>query len=404
MSFSFPRIIKRIILLLFILILYFNNETLSNNLCTFVDQPCMYVAIIEILFFLFCCLHYRLSINVGILLVTLFMCLTIIIVGLSDYQISNGYWLTIMNILLAASFSALLSMKDFSYYYVRFIFILAVASLIITYPLSSVVRHLPLQHVYNSANLGFYNVGICYIVDNDSYVRNTGIFREAGVWGAFVFFALMLLYNNPRLVREKMFYPIIIVLTLTIISTFSTSCLIALVLFFVANAIQSRKNSSRNILLAVVFVGVFLLINRFSGGNDAIIGTINKIDSESSSFLIRADAIKTSIPLAIENPFGYGIVRGAEVLQQSSSVDVFHNTSTIVSTIIYYGFLFFVCYLIGLFSFCKRSLGNIWLVIPLLFLINAEQYIFNPIIYLFLFYGFRKDCIEPSLVAVNPVD
>lgn len=88
------------------------------------------------------------------------------------------------------------------------------------------------------------------------------------------------------------------------------------------------------------------------------------------------------------NPFGLGIVDGAAALMQSNTLDAFHNTSTLVAGGVYFGFLYLIIYIIGMFLFCKKRLGAWMFIIPLVLLLSGEQYIFNPWWYMLLFYGF----------------
>lgn len=373
--------------LIFVLLFYFNNETLPNNLSQRVSQPCMFVAIGELAFFIISGGLKYLTRGRSLVVASVLIFLTIFS-GLFDSIFSNGYSLLIMNILVAVTFVSILPYNVFVKYFVHVTVFFAIASLLITYLLSPVVRILPLSHLTNSAGVSFTNAYLCYLVDYDGYIRNTGIFREAGVWGGFLSLALILLISSRDLFSKKIFNIFSIILVLTILSTFSTTCFLTLLLIYIVSLLQSNNGLRNNkFLFFVLLLGVAAFFY-YRGSIEEIDNTFNKLSRESSSYQTRTEIIVNSISIMFNNPFGLGIVNGAAALMQSNTLDAFHNTSTLVAGGVYFGFLYLIIYIIGMFLFCKKRLGTWMFIIPLFLLLSGEQYIFNPWWYMFLFYGF----------------
>lgn len=376
------------------LMIYFNNETLSNNLCTFVTQPCAYVALIIIFYYIInrYCFINKTESQISILFRFVFF-ISILLNGMMDISFSNGYLLTIMNIFIAFLLSKMIRFKEFSLWYINIIVFLCICSLLITYPLASFVRSLPLPRVINSAEVPFINAYFCYLVDFENYFRNTGIFREAGVWGAFVLIALMIVVENRFLFNSKQYLLRVIILISTVISTFSTACLVVLAMIFLIMMIKRDENKTTNISniwLLICAICIIFVTLKFDIGVEALSGSMDKLSENSSSMDYRTDVINNSFTLILNNPFGYGILRGIEMLSNVNTMDEFHNTSTFVSCALYFGWLYFLFYVIGIFMFCYRRLSSWLYVFPLFMLLNAEQYIYNPIFYLLIFYGLQN--------------
>lgn len=375
--------------LIFVLLFYFNNETLPNNLSQFVSQPCMFVAIGELVLFIISGRFNNLTKGYS-LIVAIVSILLVFFSGMFDSVYSNGYNLLIMNILVAITFVSLLPYEIFVKYFVKVTVFFAIASLVITYLLSPVVHALPLPHVTNSAGVSFTNAFLCYLVDYEGYIRNTGIFREAGVWGGFLSVALVLLVSNKDLFSKKLFNVFSIVLVATILSTFSTTCVLALLLIYIAFLLQDRKKAKDNKFVLIVLILGLAAFFYFRGSIEEIDNTFNKLSRDSSSYQTRTEIIINSISIIFNKPLGLGIVNGAAALMQSNTLDAFHNTSTLVACGVYFGLLYLIIYVVGMFLFCKKRLGSWLYFVPIMLLLSGEQYIFNPWWYMLLFYGINQ--------------
>lgn len=384
-----------LVFLCFFFIIYFNNETLPNNLCTFVNQPCQYIAVLGMVLYVTRASKHLLVPNSNTLTYAIIMSLCVAIAGFFDRTFSNGYILTIMNILLASMMASILPFSIFKKYYIHIIVFLCLCSLLMTYIARPFLPMLPLQHVVNSAQTPFTNAIVCYVIDFDSYLRNTGIFREAGVWGAFVLLAIMLLIPERHTFSNKRYNIYLIILVVTVLSTFSTACLLALGAYLIVS-IATRNMSLGNNKLVVVFIAAFMvLVLRNMDYLDLFNESVGKLSTDSSSYQARTDVYTNALPMIFSNVFGHGILNGASGLMLGHDESTFHNTSTIITSCIYFGIVFFCIYFYGFLRFCKRRLSSILFIIPLLIILNAEQYIFNPIFYMLVFYGISNEIENP---------
>lgn len=375
----------------FALILYFNNETLSNNLCTFVKQPCQYVAIIGMGLYMVLSNKKLLAPYSNTIAYAIIMCLCVAIAGLFDRSFSNGYILTMMNIVLASMMASVLPYSQFKRFYIACLIFLSVCSLLVTYFLRPILPLLPLQHVVNNSQIPFTNVIVCYVIDFDSYLRNTGIFREAGVWGAFVLLAIMLLLSERNKFTVKRYNTYLIIFIVTVLSTFSTACMLALVLYLVVSIITKQMTLGNNKVVVLFIAAFILLVLRNIDYLDLFNESVGKLSTDSSSYKARTDVYTNALPMIFSNVFGHGILNGASGLMLGHDESSFHNTSTIITSCVYFGVVFFCVYVYGFLRFCKRRLSSILFIIPLLIILNAEQYIFNPIFYMLVFYGISNE-------------
>lgn len=385
--------LSTIFTIVFFLLFYFNNETLPNNLSSSVSQPCMYVAIFELILFTVIAVTRRgvFSRNGLSFLIAFFLVLLVMLGGIIDIAFSNGYFLLAMNIMVAVTMVSLIPYKIFIKYFIQLVVLFAGASLLITYILKPFIVGLPLPHAYNSSNVPFINAFLCYLVDYDGYIRNTGIFREAGVWGAILSIALMFLVSNKELFPKKASTYFYIIIIASIFSTFSTTALLATAMIYVVIFFNKPNRSSQSFLFIILLVIVFFFFSRYSIFVDEFDFAVDKLSTNSSSYQARTEIIKNAIPIMFHNPLGLGIINGTEALTISNTLVAYHNTSTFVAGGVYFGLLYLLIYVILLFLFCKKRVGYWLLIIPMALLLQGEQYIFNPWFYMFLFYGIKTD-------------
>lgn len=384
------------------LVIYFNNETLPNNLCILVSQPCVYVVLGILVFYIITQRKYKSNIVGTSQPLYLFMLIICILLnGIMDTAFSNGYFLIMMNVIVAYFLSKMIRFRDFALWYVNIIFFLCICSLLITYPLASVIRTSSFPHLVNSAGVPFVNAYLCFLVDVDFYFRNTGIFREAGVWGFFIVLAAVLTIENSFLFKPRWYIIKVIVFVTTILSTFSTASLMAITLVFIIMIFRRNNTKSRTSKIWLIIGAVLVLIMtlKLETGARALNESVDKL-SGTSSLTYRTEVIKNSVPIILNSPLGCGIVRGTQMLTHHNSLEDYHNTSTFVACAVYFGWIYIILYTFALFLLCRRRMNSWLYFIPLCILMNSEQYIFNPIVYLLVFYGLqRKE--QLNLVPLN---
>lgn len=373
--------------MLLFFVLFFNNETLSNNLCTFVKQPTQYVSALLIVYFLYYIITHRGILRAfnrnAFILVTLFV-IFIEASYMRDSGFTNGYILLILAVMSAFSLSIMLEFKKFAILFVWYMSALSVISLLCTYILKYVAPFLGgiFKIVTNSAGVSFYNMHVCYVYSGKMYYRNFGIFREPGVYAIFLCIAIIFILLYKEELSRKAFTSILFILIGTLVSTFSTTSYIALFMIIIWYGLINRRLEIKYVVAA--FLAIILLM-WFS--DSYIANPLKKLSSDSSSMQYRMETIITGIKLMAEKPFGYGILRGINAMSSNYSLKKYHNTSTWVAIGVYLGIPFLLASFITFLRFCKKRLGSIFLVIPIVLLLSGEMLIYNPFVYILCFYG-----------------
>lgn len=391
--------VNKIVVILVFLLIYFNNETLSNNICTFVEQPVKYVAILIFAYtFIQSVLFNKAKSKISIIGFVSLLISLVIISLLLDNGYTNAYVLLIINICVAMCMHMLIKYEDFSYLFIRIFEFLAIASLVCTYILKPIILKLPIfPTVENSANLVFSNAFVCYVVKADDYYRNTGIFREAGVFAAFLCIALMMLLNDKKISGKRKMC-MIVIFVFTIITTFSSACYLVMAMIIFIDVIRNKKDN-KNAKYIVLAGGICVLIlSFFSLSGEYFFDAIDKWSSDSSSYQYRLEPILNGIRLAIDKPFGYGIQNGITALENINKFKDFHNTSTIITVQLSFGIVFFIAYVVGFIKLSKYCFGSVIYILPILLILNAEQYIYNPLFYLLIVYGINKSSVSDDIL------
>lgn len=162
-----------------------------------------------------------------------------------------------------------ISVRDASKYYVCFLTVLAVWSVLCAY----ILRRLPDNGIFSvpifftSRKVEFYNFGLTYVARFYVKNRNFGIFREPGVHQYFLILALFL--NNYALSWDKpwKYWLINAILAVTMLSTLATGgyvelALLAVIVFFDKKLYKDKRIcaiAAALILLLAVFLGIVIV-------------------------------------------------------------------------------------------------------------------------------------------------
>ena len=169
----------------------------------------------------------------GRVLLAILFSLTILIpmIVKRDWQLM--YISIVYCILAAVLISYFASLKETAKASVLLISFLAAWSLICTYFLRIPAdRGILVPPTFsNSFQAEFYNYLFCFVSKTYAHVRNFGIFREPGVYQFFLFLALYLNNYQASWEREQTMWLLNGLLTLTMLSTFSTAGVAVTVVF-----------------------------------------------------------------------------------------------------------------------------------------------------------------------------
>lgn len=377
------KIGKVLLLLLFL----FNNETLANNLCTWMQQPT--IIVVGMLFAWFVVnginKHYFRHVDKGSFVAATALSVCAMIVFFID-NAKNGYILLAMALLSSFAITTTFRVDEFEIEIVKISKWISLYSLICTYILKIIAPKLGfIRIVRNSAGTAFYNFIFCYVHTGTNYYRNYGVFREPGVYAYFLCLALLFLILKKKHFDQKDFTSTLVILVITLITTFSTTGYIAILVILIWVAfVRKELNYKLAIILSIATVALIVFSNNF------IDNPLSKLNANSSSYLYRIESIKTAMNLIIKRPLGYGINIGLNEMATNYGMATFHNTNTWTTLAVYFGIPFMVITTLGMIMFIKKTSSSLVLLVPFIFLLSGEMLVYNPFVYVLIIYGYKK--------------
>lgn len=245
----------------------------------------------------------------------------------------------------------------------------------------------------NKSGIEFYNFGVTTINSNVIY-RNTGIFREPGVFMIYLAFALL----NEILKRERSFFKIIIFL-ITLLTTLSTAGFLIVSLIFLVQVFYYFKlKNVMFLIMTQVCVYVILMFSPLI--SDMVFYKLT--DTSSSSKIARIASITIPLEISSEYPLGCGPEK-FNIYFEQKTLDKYgvilkasaNSTNTYTKYFAVYGVIVGLLMLVASFLFsCQFStsllLGCIIFCIILLLFSNEDMrtsILFNMVIAYGLFWG-----------------
>ena len=207
--------------------------------------------------------------------------------------------------------------------------------------------------------------------DNQTIIpRNCGIAWEPGAFQFLVSIGLFLsLLNN----KQNSSILKIFILSLTILSTFSTTGLINLIAFFIYFIIlKIHKSKNKIIYIISSFIILFIVLSQFS-----VHMSTKLVGSE--SFDVRFEPFFNTLKNSFEFPFGIGNI-GFDKYNESMYIGAYDSFGMILNrygyillltTLFYYIILLFNNFLLGFFFLTMFFSQSLW---------------YTPFVFVFLFY------------------
>lgn len=391
------------------LILFFNNETLSNNLCLFMEQPTRIVTFAAVLYALYRIIRYRDLIKVKVALFSLLLIALVIVALIIDGSYTNGYMLLIMGILNGTILALFIPFERFSELFIKATIFMSAASLLFTYILKPVMRFFPFlfPRVTNSAGIVFYDAHICYVNTSARFFRNYGIFREPGIFAIVLCFSIVLvIFAKPKNFSRKKTLIYFSVFAITLISTFSTTGYVAALLIALAAMIsQNNRGVSRSsIIMVIAFVALVVVYLFFFENLENPFEKFNNTSDSYSSYRYRIETIVNGTVLSLRQPMGYGLQKGIYALQNANSLKSYHNTSTWIAMSVYLGIPYFLLCLVSFLGFFVKKTKSMIVFLPFFLLLSGEAMLYNAMIYAFIMYGMTaKVSISEQMMRSNKI-
>lgn len=310
----------------------------------------------------------------------------------SDYRM--GYVLQMLLILLSVEIVSLIQFHRFAILFSRIVYFLSVCSIVVT----TLYMFIPSVFVYfptisNYADVTFYNLYISVVFASVDVIRNTGIFREPGVFMIYLTFALMLelFFFKKRDIRN------IIVFVIALLLTKSTAGYIITFLLLGFKYLFYSKLKYLPFFFVIILCFVIFL---FPHIEEEVFSKLDEDNCNYLSTLSRISSVVLPIQMWLDNPF-YGIGLGHfSSLYSIYAMKEFgmdfrsdsSSTNTILNTITIYGWWIGVMVVYGMYktTYCFVNQKNILLLLIFLLLFSNEE-MRNSLFYnLLVAYGFAS--------------
>lgn len=304
----------------------------------------------------------------------------IIITSFYNFDVSGGYIYQIWLFFLACLVINFYSQKQFIYIYLKLVYILSFISLfifIISNISSSFFEMFPMQT--NSAGANVYNLGICMVSFENTYIRNMSIFREPGVFMIYLNFAVIL----ELFFKEEINRRYLLVFILAVVSTFSTAAFIILgTILFAYLFIKSTKKvviKNKAIICGLIVLAALFILSS-SQFYSMIFDKIGKDSIGEGSSLARGVSVLANLNIFLENfLFGVGLKLYPLTFSKATlaliglSLDIGNNTNTITTILAVYGVFTGGLFIYMLLSFAKKT-SNSLVIRTLIFLVLIMFY------------------------------
>ena len=280
-------------------------------------------------------------------------------------------------------------------YYVVILTALSVYALIATYVLRKLGYMGVIPHprsVTNDAGMVFFDYGLCFAVDHRYWHRNFGIFREPGVYQFFLLLGLYLNHYHVRWEKEWVRWIFTVLLTVTMISTYSIGGFAELGLFAVFLYLDKKYHRTKAgrwvgigcvAAAAAVVIGVIIEAQKPEFVYSPLYELYDmflRVTTASDSSVDRSSALMTDLRMFLDHP-----LLGSKIAPVLHGTN--HNTS---STLILFAILGIAGGLLHLASWIallwkkeRKVLYNLLLLLIFLMSFNTQNLTADVFFWLF---------------------
>lgn len=333
--------------------------------------------------------------------VWLILVLTVVLSMVMNNDYSGENIIKIFLLTVGLFFSITIDLDIFVETFVKWIYIIALFSLII-YPFTSfIISHASLFPVITNIGnskvvcLGLSNV---YIENSGGIVRNYGPFWEPGVFSIYLCLALMFSLNKSSIKNFKN-----IVLIVTICSTISTAGILILITIIFGYVYLQNNNVSDNkfsmkFFTIIIFLGFLFILF----GNDAFMYALtSKLDKNNYSYMstaARVSSIVGNFRIWKSHPI-FGVASrelSVEYLRFAREMSLWDNSNTnaLLMQFSMYGVAYGIVATWGLLGFSRKihpyRMGQLVVVLVLVMMLTTEPLITSLIFNILIFYSLKK--------------
>lgn len=357
------KVNRKMLILSVIYIIFFDSYVFNNYDASLIVQVIKFSMIFFVLYFL-----SRDVVRVkNDLVAVLCVCISIMLCMIVNMDVLPGYFFKILSILFAYAFASKISLECFNKVFKRIFYYLVIASIVL-YLFRLIGVPLGFLPVLQSAKTELYTIGVANIYTNDfGFLRNPGVFWEPGVYAAYIVSALIIDYLCNKKIDIRYF----IVLTIALITTFSTTAYIVYVVFCAAILLERNSKLWIKIMLFSVLCAVVFIVFTNANIYNQLFYKFD-VTSRSASFADRWNSIEGNLLLWKESPIlGAGLTRSADFLYEffimKGQIKSFSNLNTILAGFSVFGIVYGAFYLFYLVKFnLKQSISTLSKVLFLL--------------------------------------
>lgn len=327
------------------------------------------------------------------LLVPLILILiSILVTMLINLDISPGYFLEFMVVLLAAFISNRIKFRDFAFHFNKIVYVLSAISLVVFFVaiLAPEVIHIfPTIKNYNGSQ--YNSLLFCNVMKSNLPTKNLGIFREGGVYVIYLILAVIIeLYYNKEINYKRLL--VFIATIITVSSTAGYLVLAFLIFVYVVKTNNIGIKIGFSLFTGLVLIFFFQIL--FSNVSD-------KFDPQSylyRSTLSRFSSFVISFMIFVEHIYGVGFSKFG-ILYTSYSIKYFgiafsptgESTNTILNTFAIFGPLYGGLMIYGLIKFSRifgtTKLNMITVLVAILMISSTQELRFSLLFNIIVMYG-----------------
>lgn len=314
-----------------------------------------------------------------------------------DFQMM--YLSVLLCVMIGIFLSYFVSLKDAAKYYVLFLTVLAVWSVLAAY----ILRRLPDNGIvsvpifFTSRKVEFYNFGLSYVARFYVKNRNFGIFREPGVYQFFIMLALFLNNYTVQWKKQSAMWVINVILAVTMLTTLATGGVAELGLFVILVFFEKKlyKNKMAIITAVIVVVGMVagLAVICMQKGElywELYGMVIAKIFGGEASSTDRLNALLVDLAYFRSNP-----LLGEQIATVLTAVE--HNTASTMLMLAMFGIgggaLHIAAWAALVWDRKRNAVANVVLLIIMLLSVNTQNFVADQFFWLFPMMALTEKCV-----------
>lgn len=336
----------------------------------------------------------------------LFIIVLILLSSLMNLDISAGIFLQMIVFIIGYYISTRYSFKEFAIAYDKVFFFISLSSIVIHFLYiikPGFFSFFPVM--YDSHDLEYIFVGFSRIYDPGKIIRNSGFFREPGVFA--VYLAIVFLINLFYFEKKNKWH--ILVYIIAMITTLSTAGYV-LFLLIVPIYFLSKGNAKNFFIMLLLLLAMGILYYQLKD-YEIIIRTLGKFDSDNEyygSTISRLASFFVPLHIAMNHPifgaglegFSDGFLFFSKKIYNVALASTGQTTNTYMNIAATYGVMLGLLYLNMIYRFCKKMVLHrniliiIFLFVTVLLALSNEDIRYSVFFSTLLFYGAQKDYIH----------